>query len=84
LCITHDVGETQNFDRVLVIDHGHVIEDGSPSDLLAQPESMYRSLIEAEQAVCMGLWSGPRWRYLELQDGQVQDISRANGEGRPS
>lgn len=64
LRVTHDVGETQDFERVLVIDHGHVVEDGPPRDLLRQPESRYRELIEAEAAVRSGMWSGPRWLWL--------------------
>jgi ATP-binding cassette subfamily B protein len=80
LCITHDMGETQGFERVLVIDQGHVVEDGAPHDLLMQPESRYRELIEAEAAVRTGMWSGPRWRHLALQGGQVHDTSR---EGEP-
>ncbi len=42
LCITHDVGETLNFPRVLVIEEGHIIEDGNPAELAAQPETRYR------------------------------------------
>ncbi len=38
LCITHDVGETLAFPRVLVIENGHLIEDGDPSRLAGQPE----------------------------------------------
>ena len=36
LCITHDVGETQGFGRVLVVDGGQIVEDGAPADLAAQ------------------------------------------------
>ena len=34
LCITHDVEQTRGFERVLVMDQGHVVEDGAPHDLL--------------------------------------------------
>jgi ATP-binding cassette subfamily B protein len=34
LCITHDVSDTRDFDRVLVIDGGRVVEDGPPSALV--------------------------------------------------
>lgn len=30
LCITHDVAETQSFDRVVVIENGCLVEDGPP------------------------------------------------------
>ena len=43
-------------------------------------ESRYRELIEAEAAVRTGMWSGPRWRHLELQGAQLHDTSR---EGEP-
>jgi len=36
LCITHDVGETRSFERVLVLQGGRIVEDGSPSDLIAR------------------------------------------------
>ena len=36
LCITHDVGETRDFERVLVVEGGRVVEDGSHAALLAR------------------------------------------------
>ena len=33
LCITHDVRSTQAFDRVLVVEEGQIIEDGTPASL---------------------------------------------------
>ena len=79
LCVTHDVGDTQGFERVLVIDQGHVVEDGAPGDLLARPESKYRELIEAEAAVRAGMWSGPQWRQLALRDGQLHETGGGRG-----
>jgi hypothetical protein len=57
LCITHDVGETQGFDRVLVVEAGQIVEDGVPADLATRPDSRYRALLEAEREVREGLWS---------------------------
>ena len=71
LCITHDVGETQAFDRVLVMDGGRIIEDGAPADLAAQPQSRYSALLDAEVAVRQGLWSHGRWRRLWLNAGRL-------------
>ena len=48
LCVTHDVGETQLFDRVLVVDDGRIVEDGHPERLAAAP-SRYRELLDAER-----------------------------------
>ena len=33
VCITHDVAETLDFDRVIVIEDGSVVESGRPRDL---------------------------------------------------
>ncbi|MDX1607537.1 MAG: ABC transporter ATP-binding protein, partial [Candidatus Competibacterales bacterium] len=50
LFISHDVGDTRDFDRVLVIDGGRVVEDATPAGLLAG-DTRYRQLLEAERAV---------------------------------
>jgi ATP-binding cassette subfamily B protein len=71
LCITHDVGETRDFDRVLVIDAGRVVEDGCPAELAADPASRYRALLDAETAVRRGLWASARWRRLRLEGGRL-------------
>jgi ATP-binding cassette subfamily B protein len=76
LCITHDVGETQAFDRVLVMDGGRIIEDGTPADLAAQPQSRYSALLDAEVAVRQGLWSHGRWRRLWLNAGRLVEDDR--------
>lgn len=72
LCITHDVSETQQFDRVIVLEGGHIVEDGAPQELAAQPASRYRALLDAEMAVRTGLWSDAQWRRLWLEGGQVR------------
>jgi ATP-binding cassette subfamily B protein len=70
LCVTHDVGETLGFERVLVIEDGRIVEDGVPARL-AQRASRYRELLDAEQAVRDELWNGDYWRRLTMQDGQL-------------
>jgi ATP-binding cassette subfamily B protein len=71
ICITHDVGDTQGFERVLVVERGRIVEDGAPFELAEQPDSRYRNLLEAEQAVRMGLWSSAEWRHLQMAEGQL-------------
>jgi ATP-binding cassette subfamily B protein len=75
LCITHDVGQTQDFERVLVIEAGRVAEDGSPAELMAQANSRYGALLKAEDAVREGLWASAEWRRLWLEGGQVAEQS---------
>ena len=70
LCVTHDISETQAFDRVLVLAAGRIVEDGNPIELAQQPGSAYAKLLEAERAVSE-LWSGPGWRALALDDGSL-------------
>jgi ABC-type bacteriocin/lantibiotic exporter with double-glycine peptidase domain len=71
LCVTHDVGETLQFPRVLVIEEGHIIEDGNPAELAAQPESRYRQLLDAEEAVRNNLWGNVGWRRLIIDSGKL-------------
>jgi ATP-binding cassette subfamily B protein len=73
LCVTHDVGETREFERVLVIESGRVVEDGCPADLMANPGSRYRELLEAETQVRTGLWASSSWRRLRLEDGHLNE-----------
>jgi ATP-binding cassette subfamily B protein len=80
LCITHDVGETQGFDRVLVVDGGQIVEDGAPADLAVQPGSRYRALLEAEREVREGLWSSGVWRRLRLEGGRLVEIDQNGGQ----
>ncbi|MBV9927354.1 MAG: ATP-binding cassette domain-containing protein [Acidobacteria bacterium] len=67
LCITHDVGETLSFERVVVVDGGRVVEDGRPSELASDSDSRYASLLSAEEEVRTGMWSGGDWRRLRLE-----------------
>jgi ATP-binding cassette subfamily B protein len=76
LCITHDVGETRDFERVLVIDAGRIREDGSPTRLAQDVTSRYRALLDAEAEVREGLWSSCVWRHLRLEDGHLQSLSQ--------
>lgn len=71
LCVTHDVGETMGFPRALVVENGRIVEDGNPADLARQVNSRYRALLEAEESVREGSWSGAHWRHLRLEDGRV-------------
>ncbi len=72
LCITHDVGETTGFPRVLVIENGRVAEDGTPEALMADPSSRYGALARADEGLRSGLW-GSLWRRIRLERGKVVD-----------
>ena len=71
LCITHDVSETQTFERVIVIEQGQIAEDGAPSELVKRPGSRYGAMLEAESALQKEWWRGPFWRRLKLENGKL-------------
>ncbi|MDQ3011908.1 MAG: ABC transporter ATP-binding protein/permease, partial [Acidobacteriota bacterium] len=71
LCITHDVGETMNFERVLVVEGGKIVEDDAPQLLAAQEGSRYSQLLQAEDAVRAGLWANDEWRHVRMDGGRV-------------
>jgi ATP-binding cassette subfamily B protein len=76
LCITHDVSETQAFERVLVMEGGQIVEDGDPADLAQQAESRYRATLEAETQVRTEFWGSRTWRKLWLEDGHLSQDGR--------
>ena len=76
LCITHDVAETQDFARVLVIEDGCIVEDGAPQTLADQPSSRYGHLLKADESVRRQRWTDTAWRRLWLAGGVLRDASR--------
>jgi ABC-type bacteriocin/lantibiotic exporter with double-glycine peptidase domain len=73
LCITHDVSETADFDRVAVMENGCIVEAGVPAELGQRPDSRYRAMLDAETAVRQATWSAEQWRKLKLQDGVLTE-----------
>jgi ABC-type bacteriocin/lantibiotic exporter with double-glycine peptidase domain len=74
LCVTHDVGETTQFDRVLVIDDGRIVEDDEPARLAAAP-SRYQSMLNAEREVFGQLWDSGDWRRIVIRDGRAHEAA---------
>jgi len=46
LCIAHRLGTIIDYDKVLVLDAGRLVEYASPKELLSRPDSLFRSLCE--------------------------------------
>ena len=72
LFVSHDVSDTLEMDRILVVDHGAIIEDGSPEELLAR-DSKYKKLVEGDRAALSGIWGKPEWRRLTIEHGALQE-----------
>ncbi len=77
VCITHDLSETRDFDRVIVIEAGRVVEQGSPAELLSNCNSRYGQLLDAEKDICSGLWRSKIWRRIHVHSGRVvEEVSQ--------
>jgi ATP-binding cassette subfamily B protein len=74
LCITHDVADTQTFDRVIVLDNGRIVEDGAPQQLADDPHSHYRAWLQVSAASWQTLWNAEGWRRLHLDQGQLHEL----------
>jgi ATP-binding cassette subfamily B protein len=84
LCITHDLEETQEFDRVLVMEHGRIVEDGAPQDLAADSKSRYAQLLTAERRTRADLWSANIWRHIRIHSGRlVEEMPKPASEPLP-
>jgi ATP-binding cassette subfamily B protein len=78
LFVSHDVGQTQEFERVLVIEEGKLVEDDAPSTLRQKPNSRYRALLEAEEEVQQEIWGSAEWRRLWLEKGRLSEKERVH------
>ncbi len=74
LCITHDITETHDFHRVLVLEGGRIVEDGSPQALMADSTSRYYALVTADAAANQSTWGSDHWRRIQIDGGQVQEV----------
>jgi ATP-binding cassette subfamily B protein len=79
--ISHDVSQTQAFDRVLVIDGGRIIEDAEPEILLNDADSRYQDFMAADKVVQEQLWTGAEWRHLSIAGGRLTEFEAAQGVG---
>ncbi len=78
LCVTHDVGDTLDFERVLVMDNGRIVEDGSPAALAGKADSRLRAMLEAEEDARGRLWSRGMWQRLRLERGLLTTDGQVN------
>ena len=79
LYVTHDVVETRAFDRVLVLDHGRLVEDGEPLHLAQTPSSRYRRLLQAQESLQSRIAASGEWKRIRLESGRiVNDHARSS------
>jgi ABC-type bacteriocin/lantibiotic exporter with double-glycine peptidase domain len=75
--VTHDVPDTLDFQRVLVVEQGRIIEQGSPRELYEKTDSRYRALCDQETITRQRLWSGSTWRHLKMSSGVLSEATEA-------
>jgi len=75
ICVTHDVNETLAFPRVLVVEEGRIVEDGVPTELVGKPDSRYRTMLEADDAIRKGFRASCDWRRLRLENGRLTEAT---------
>jgi ABC-type bacteriocin/lantibiotic exporter with double-glycine peptidase domain len=68
---THDVEETLDFDHVIVLAGGEIVEQGRPRSLATSSGSHYASLLAAARAAGAELERAARWRRFQLVDGDL-------------
>jgi ABC-type bacteriocin/lantibiotic exporter with double-glycine peptidase domain len=76
LFVSHDISHALDFDRVLVVDKGRIIEDGHPLELAAT-RSHFRALLDAERDILTGTWAPNQWRRIRVAGGRLQDDDHA-------
>jgi ATP-binding cassette subfamily B protein len=69
VCITHDVSDTLDFPRVLVLADGGIAEDGVPRELACDGDSRYAGMLAEERALRERTWAG--MRSVSLHDGEL-------------
>ena len=71
LCVTHDVHETLDFDRVLILEQGRLVENGLPAMLARQPGSLYARMLESERQVRAFFDESSLWTRWVVEEGRL-------------
>jgi ATP-binding cassette subfamily B protein len=67
--VTHDVSDTLNLDRIVVLEAGRIVEQGAPRQLWTNPDSRYRALFGQDLDSRRRIWADPRWRHVHMMGG---------------
>lgn len=66
LVIAHRLATITNADRILVVEDGHIVEQGSHAELIARKDGRYRQLHAAQAAGSMFAANGPNSNVASL------------------
>ena len=86
ICVTHNLSDTLDLDRILVLEGGRITEDGRPRDLLRSPGSRYRKMVSADQEIRRFFDDDRQWRRWTLSDGRLTEgaLASAPAHGSPT
>ena len=71
LAATHDLADTLDFARVVVLDGGRIVEQGPPAQLAADSGSRYARLLAAERELAAEGWSAASWTRWRVEEGRL-------------
>jgi ABC-type bacteriocin/lantibiotic exporter with double-glycine peptidase domain len=77
LFVTHDVADTLDLHRILVIEGGRIVEQGPPRELYEQTGSRYRALFDQEKTTHQQLWASSMWRRMKMSSGVLTETPEA-------
>ena len=71
--ISHDILETTQFDRVLVVEKGKIIENGSPDQLLNNKYSHYKAFLDREKTAKQAFDkdNNVQWKKIWIEKGTL-------------
>jgi ATP-binding cassette subfamily B protein len=76
ICITHDVADALDFDKVVVVEAASIVEADRPHVLATRPGSEFAKLLSAHKRLRDLVWGDARWRRARLVDGELREPSR--------
>ncbi|MBP9707231.1 MAG: ATP-binding cassette domain-containing protein [Oligoflexales bacterium] len=77
LCAMHEISLAAEFDRVLVVENGLLIEDGDPKKLIRR-NSRFNELFRFEQQLNIDLWKNNRWKKFYLNEKKISSDDTSN------
>jgi len=83
LAATHDLANTLDFARVVVLSDGRIVEQGAPARLSADPSSHYARLLAAERELAAEGWGAESWTRWRVEEGRLE-IQRPDQRGGSS
>ena len=71
VCVTHDVADTANFDQIVVVEDGRIVESDRPGQLLRNAHSRYAQLFAADKNSAPRMRQAADWQVLRVGGGEV-------------